>query len=126
MYSDKVMEHFMTPRNAWYMPNPDGVGATGDEGCGDKFMMFIRVREGIIRDISFLVFGCCAAIASGSMTTVLARGKSIEEALQIKDQDVLEALDGLPEEKQHCSNLGVTALRAAIQNYQKKQHSKVR
>jgi nitrogen fixation NifU-like protein len=102
------------------MPNPDGVGSIGDEGCGDKFMMFIRVREGLIRDISFLVFGCCAAIASGSMTTVLAKGKSIEEALKLTEQDVLDALDGLPDTKQHCSNLGVNALRAAIHDYQMK------
>ncbi|MDR3565920.1 MAG: iron-sulfur cluster assembly scaffold protein [Negativicutes bacterium] len=117
MYSEKVMEHFMKPRNVWYMPNHDGMGAIGDPGCGDNFKMFIQVRNDIIAKISFLVFGCGAAIACGSMTTVLAQGKKISDALKITEQDVIVALDGLPEAKQHCSNLGVVALQAAIQDY---------
>jgi len=121
MYSEKVMEHFMKPRNAWYMPNPDGIGTAGDTGCGDNFKMFIQVRQNIISNISFLVFGCGAAIACGSVTTILARGKSIEEALKITEQDVVETLDGLPEIKRHCSNLGVGALHAAISDYMSKQ-----
>lgn len=117
MYSEKVMEHFMMPRNAWFMPDPDGVGKSGDPGCGDSFMLFIQVRDDVIATISFLVFGCGAAIACGSMTTVLAKGKSISEALHITQQDIIDALGGLPETKQHCSNLGVAALQAAIQDY---------
>ncbi len=117
MYSAKVMEHFMMPRNVWHMPNPDGVGTAGDTGCGDSFKMFIQVREDIISDISFLVYGCGAAIACGSMTTILAKGKKIADALKITEQDVINALDGLPEGKEHCSNLGVSALKAAIKNY---------
>jgi nitrogen fixation NifU-like protein len=117
MYSEKVIEHFLSPQNAWYMPNADGVGRIGEPGCGDNCMIFIKVREGIIHDISFLIFGCGAAIASGSMTTVLAKGKTLQAALKITDQDIIDALDGLPEVKQHCSNLGTAALHAAIQDY---------
>lgn len=84
-------------------------------------MIFIKVREGIIYDISFLIFGCGAAVASGSMTTVLAKGKTLQAALTITEQNIIDALDGLPEAKQHCSNLGVAALRSAIQNYLSKQ-----
>lgn len=121
MYSNKVIAHFMTPHNAWYMPDADGVGKIGEPNCGDTCLMFIKVREEIIDDISFLIFGCGAAVASGSMTTLLAEGKTIKDALKITAQDVTDALDGLPEAKQHCSNLGVAALRAAIQNYLVKQ-----
>lgn len=121
MYSEKVLEHFMSPRNAWLMPGADGIGTAGDPGCSDHCMVFIKVREGIIYDISFLMCGCGAAIASGSMTTVLAKGKHIKGALQITEQDVIEALDGLPEAKQHCSNLGVAALQSAIKDYLGKQ-----
>lgn len=121
MYSDKVIEHFMSPHNAWYMPGADGVGTTGEPGCGDNCMIFIKVQNEIIHDISFLIFGCGAAIASGSITTVLAKGKSIKTALQITEQNVIDELDGLPEAKQHCSNLGVAALQAAIKDYLVKQ-----
>ncbi|HML34911.1 iron-sulfur cluster assembly scaffold protein [Sporomusa sphaeroides] len=121
MYSEKVIEHFLAPQNAWYMPDADGVGRIGEPGCGDNCMIFIKVREGIIHDISFLIFGCGAAIASGSMTTVLAKGKTIQAALKITEQDIIDALDGLPEAKQHCSNLGAAALQAAIQDYLIKQ-----
>jgi nitrogen fixation NifU-like protein len=121
MYSDKVIEHFMSPRNAWYMPDADGVGTIGEPGCGDNCVIYIKVREGMIYDISFLIFGCGAAIASGSMTTVLAKGKTIKDALRITEQDIIDALDGLPDAKQHCSNLGVAALQAAIKDYLVKQ-----
>lgn len=121
MYSEKVMKHFMMPCNIGLISNPDGMGTAGDPGCGDNFKLFIQVQNDIISNISFLIFGCCAAIACGSMTTVLAKGKSIPDALKITEQDVVDALDGLPEAKQHCSSLGVTALRAAIQDYLTKQ-----
>jgi nitrogen fixation NifU-like protein len=111
------MEHFCAPRNIFIMSDPDGVGTAGEPGCGDHFKMFIQVQGETITNISFLVFGCSAAIACGSMTTVLAKGKTIHDALKITEQDVIDALDGLPEVKQHCSNLGVSALRAAIADY---------
>ena len=121
MYSEKVIEPFMSPQNAWHMPDEDGVGKIGEPGCGDNCMIFIKVRDGIIQDISFLIFGCGAAIASGSMTTVLAKGKTLQVALKITEQDIIDALDSLPETKQHCSNLGAAALHAAIQDYLIKQ-----
>ena len=117
MYSEKVLQHFQSPQNAFYMRDPSGIGESGDSACGDQFTMFIRVTEGVVSDVSFLVFGCGAAIACGSMTTVLAKGKSIDDALKITETDIVEALEGLPENKQHCSNLGVVALRGAIQDY---------
>ncbi|MBP2638426.1 MAG: nitrogen-fixing NifU domain protein [Firmicutes bacterium] len=116
MYSEKVMEHFMMPQNVGFLLEPDGMGIAG-ESCSDNVKMYIQVRGGIITQIRFLVFGCCAAIACASMTTVLAQGKSIDNALQITEQEVVSALEGLPEEKQHCSNMGVAALKAAIQDY---------
>ncbi len=121
MYSEKVMEHFMSPRNAGSMPGADGEGATGDAKCGDTLNIYIKVSDGVIKDVSFLVFGCTASIATSSMTTVMAKGRTLEEAMKITEQDVIDALDGLPEEKRHCSNLGVSALKNAIQNYLEKQ-----
>jgi nitrogen fixation NifU-like protein len=120
MYSAKAMEHFFKPHNIFVMTEPDGVGISRNCNCGDNLKMFIQVQEGMITNISFLVFGCGAAIACGSMTTTLAEGKSIEDALKITEQEVIDALDGLPEHKRHCSNLGVSALRAAIEDYQAK------
>ena len=121
MYSEKVLEHFMSPQNAFYMRDPHGIGESGDSGCGDQFALFIQVSQGILSEVSFQVFGCTAAIACGSMTTVLAKGKTLEEALRITEQDIVDALDDLPEAKQHCSNLGVSALRAAIADYLSRQ-----
>ena len=120
MYSEKTMEHFTCPQNAGRMPDAHGKGSFGDMMCGDFIRIFIKVEDEKISDISFLVFGCSASIATGSMTTVLARGKSIEDALKLTEQDVIDALDGLPEEKQHCSNLGIGALKAAINDYREK------
>lgn len=120
MYSDTVMEHFTSPRNIFIMSDPDGVGTAGEPGCGDTFKMFIQVQGERITNISYLVFGCCAAIACGSMTTVLAKDKTIDEALKITEEDIVVALDGLPESKQHCSNLGVSALKAAIKDYRER------
>ncbi|MDK2800023.1 MAG: nitrogen fixation protein NifU [Clostridiales bacterium] len=117
MYTDTVIEHFMCPRNVGSMNDADGEGTIGDPGCGDSMTIYIKVRNEIIEDISFLVFGCAAAIATSSMTTELAKGKTIEEAMKITEDDIVEALGGLPENKKHCSNLGVKALRSAIENY---------
>ena len=117
MYSKKAYEHFTNPQNAYKMENPSGQSKVGDSGCGDSLCMFIKVDNEVIKEISYLVYGCPAAIATSSMTSVLAKGKSIEEALRIEEDDVIRALDGLPNGKEHCSNLGVSALRMAIENY---------
>ncbi len=116
-FSDKVIEHFMCPRNVGSMPDADAIGSCGDLGCGDSLTLYIKVKDNVITDISFLVFGCVAAIASSSMTTELVKGKTLEEALRITDNDIADALDGLPENKIHCSVLGATALKNAIENY---------
>lgn len=119
-FSDKVIEHFMSPRNVGSMINPDGEGSFGEPECGDSLTIYIKVKDNAIADISFLVFGCVAAIASSSMTTVLAKGRTLEEALKITDQDIADALDGLPENKMHCSVLGASALKNAIEDYYSK------
>ncbi len=121
MYTEKVLEHFMSPRNTGSIPDADGEGTMGDPKCGDSLNIYIKVNNDVIEDISFLAFGCAASIATSSMTTELAKGKTLEEAMKITEQDVIDALDGLPEEKKHCSNLGVSALKKAIENYQEKQ-----
>jgi nitrogen fixation NifU-like protein len=120
MYSDKVMEHFRKPHNAGIMDNPDGVAEIGNPACGDVMKIFIKVDEKhILQDIKFQTFGCAAAIACSSMVTDLAKGKHIDDAEKITKMDVADALEGLPPQKMHCSNLGADALRLAIQNYRK-------
>lgn len=121
MYSDKVMDHFMNPRNVGEMENPDAIGEVGNPTCGDLMKMYLRIEDNIIKDIKFQTFGCGAAIATSSMMTELAMGKTIEEALELTRDDVAESLDGLPPVKMHCSNLSADALRAAIEDYRKKQ-----
>lgn len=116
-FSDKVMDHFMSPRNAGVIPDADAEGSSGDPECGDALTIYIKVEDEVIIDISFLVFGCVAAIASSSMTTELAKGRTLNEALKITDQEIADALDGLPENKMHCSVLGADALGNAIKNY---------
>lgn len=116
-FSDKVLEHFMTPRNSGSMVDADSIGTAGDPSCGDSLTLYIKVKDNIIEDISFMVFGCVAAIATSSMTTELAKGKLLDEAYKINDQDIADALDGLPEQKMHCSVLGAAALKNAINNY---------
>ena len=120
LYSDTVIEHFMCPRNVGSMPDADGEGTCGDPSCGDYLIIYIKVKENTITDISFLVFGCAAAIASSSMTTEIAKGKSLEDAIRITDISITDALVGLPENKMHCSLLGSTALKMAIENYRNK------
>ena len=117
MYSEKVMEHFMHPRNVGELENPDGIGKQGNPVCGDVMELTIQVKDDIIKDIRFKTFGCCAAIATSSMVTELVKGKTLEEALQVTNQDVAEALDGLPPVKMHCSLLAEEAIRAAIEDY---------
>lgn len=116
-YSQKVMEHFMNPRNVGVIEDPDGYGKVGNPVCGDLMEIFIKVRDGRIEDIKFRTFGCGAAIATSSMITEMARGKSLEEAMRITRNDVADALDGLPPQKMHCSNLAADALHAAINDY---------
>ena len=116
-FNDNVIDHFMSPRNAGTMPDADAVGSSGDPRCGDALTLSIKVKDDVITDISFLVFGCVAAIATSSMTTVLAKGKSLEEAYRMTDGDITNALGGLPEQKLHCSVLGADALKQAVENY---------
>lgn len=117
LYTNMVIEHFMCPKNVGSMSDADGEGTCGDPDCGDYLTIYIKVKDNMITDISFLVFGCAAAIATSSMTTELAKGKTLEEALRITDNDIANALGGLPEHKMHCSVLGATALNNAIENY---------
>ena len=106
----------MCPQNAYSMPDANAEGSYGDPSCGDYLTVYLKVKDNRIEEISYLVFGCCASIATSSMTSVLAKGKTLEEALNITEEDIIQALDGLPENKVHCSNLGVSALRSAIEN----------
>ena len=121
MYSEKVMDHFMNPRNVGEMENPDAIGEVGNPTCGDLMKMYLRIEDNVIKDIKFQTFGCGAAIATSSMMTELAMGKTLEEALELTRDDVAESLDGLPPVKMHCSNLSAEALKAAIDDYRKKQ-----
>lgn len=123
-YSKKVMEHFMNPKNVGVIENPDGYGKVGNPICGDVMELFIRVKDGIIADIKFKTFGCGSAIATSSMITELAKGKTIDDALKITRKDVADELDGLPPQKMHCSNLAADALSEAIKDYKSKKKEK--
>lgn len=124
MYSEKVMDHFSNPRNVGEIPDADGVGTVGNPVCGDVMKIFIKVEDSRLKDIKFKTFGCGAAIATSSMVTEMARGKTLDEALEISNKTVAEALDGLPPQKMHCSNLAADALHAAIDDYRQKQTAK--
>jgi nitrogen fixation NifU-like protein len=122
-YSPKVMDHFMHPRNVGEIENAAGVGTVGNAVCGDIMRMYLDIDEtGVIRDARFKTFGCGAAVATSSMATELVRGKTIEEALQVTNKAVAEALDGLPKVKVHCSLLAEQAIRAALWDYAEKRH----
>jgi nitrogen fixation NifU-like protein len=125
MYSEKVMEHFRNPRNMGEIQDADGVGTVGNPVCGDMMTIYIKVKDNRIEDIKFKTFGCGAAVATSSMITELAKGKTLEEALKITRKDVADALEGLPPVKMHCSNLAADALKAAIEDYYKKQKGNV-
>ena len=125
MYSKKVLDHFKNPRNMGEMKDYDAVGEVGNPVCGDLMYIYIKVKENIIEDISFQTFGCGAAIATSSMITELAKGKSLEEALKITKDDVSDALDGLPPIKMHCSNLAAEGLHDAINKYKAKREKLV-
>ncbi len=120
MYTDKVMEHFKNPRNMGEIPDADGVGTVGNPVCGDLMTMYIKVKDNRIEDIKFKTYGCGAAIATSSITTELAKGKTLEEAMTITRASVADSLGGLPKVKMHCSNLAADALHAAVEDYKQK------
>jgi nitrogen fixation NifU-like protein len=121
LYSEKVMDHFRNPRNVGDMENPDGTGHVGNPICGDIMELYIKVKDNIITDAKFKTFGCGAAIATSSMVTEMIIGKTVDEALEISNKTVAEALGGLPAAKMHCSVLAEDALRSAIDDYHSKQ-----
>ncbi|WP_425807556.1 Fe-S cluster assembly scaffold protein NifU [Desulfitobacterium sp. Sab5] len=124
MYTQKVMDHFTNPRNVGEIPNANGIGEVGNAVCGDIMRIYLDIDGDIIKDVKFKTFGCGAAVATSSMVTEMVKGKTIEEALVISNAAVAEALDGLPPQKMHCSNLAADALHAAIKDYYEKQQQK--
>ena len=117
LYSDKVMDHFKNPRNVGEIPDADGIGQVGNARCGDIMKMYLKIRDNVIEDVKFETFGCGSAIASSSMATEMIKGKTIGEALAVTNKDVVEALDGLPAHKLHCSVLAEEAVKAAVKDY---------
>ena len=126
MYSEKVMDHFTNPRNVGEIPDANGVGTVGNAKCGDIMRMFLKVEDGVIKDVKFKTFGCGAAIATSSMATEMVKGKTLEEALQLTNKAVAEALDGLPPVKMHCSLLAEEAIHAAVEDYLKNHPEKAK
>lgn len=119
MYSEKVMDHFTNPRNVGEIEDANGVGQVGNPKCGDIMKMYLKIEDNIIVDAKFKTFGCGAAVATSSMATELVKGKTVEEAMKITNKAVAEALDGLPPQKMHCSNLAEEAIAAALADYRK-------
>lgn len=117
LYSEKVMDHFRNPRNVGVIENADGVGEVGNAKCGDIMKIYLRIKDNIIEDVKFETFGCGSAIASSSMATEMIKGKSLEEAMQLSNKAVVEALEGLPPQKIHCSVLAEEAIKGAIEDY---------
>ena len=122
-YSEKVMDHFLHPRNIGEIPDASGIGNVGNPVCGDIMRLYIKVEDGKILDVKFKTFGCGAAISTSSMVTEMVKGKTIDEALAITNKAVAEALGGLPAVKMHCSVLAEEALKSAIEDYRKKQQA---
>ena len=120
LYSEKVMDHFLHPRNVGEIENADGVGEVGNAKCGDIMKVYLKIDNGIITDVKFNTFGCGSAIATSSIATEMIKGKKVEEALTLSNKAVVEALDGLPTHKIHCSVLAEEAVKAAIEDYYKK------
>ena len=120
MYSEKVLDHFTNPRNVGEIPDADGVGEVGNARCGDIMKMYLKIDGDTITDVKFKTFGCGAAIATSSMATVLVKGKTVQEALEVTNKAVMEALDGLPPVKVHCSLLAEEAIHAALWDYAEK------
>jgi len=125
MYSDKVMDHFSNPRNVGEIKDADGIGEVGNPVCGDMMTFYIKVKDNRLEDVKFKTFGCGAAIAVSSMTSEMAKGKTLEEAVAITPSLVAKELEGLPKNKFHCSNLGAQALRKAIRDYANKKSIKI-
>lgn len=121
LYSDKVMDHFLKPRNLGVIEDADGVGEVGNAKCGDIMKMYLKIDDDIITDVKFETFGCASAIASSSMATELIKGQRVEDAMQLTNKAVAEALDGLPAYKMHCSVLAEEAIQAALEDYKSKQ-----
>lgn len=121
LYSEKVMDHFTNPRNVGEIEDADGIGEVGNAKCGDIMKMFLKIDNGVITDIKFKTFGCGAAVATSSMATEMIKGRKLEDALKLTNKAVVEALDGLPDSKLHCSVLAEQALKAAISGYYKRQ-----
>jgi len=117
LYSEKVMDHFMNPRNVGTIENPSGVGEVGNAKCGDIMKIYLKIENDIIVDVKFETFGCGSAIASSSMATEMIKGKSIHEAMELTNKAVCEALDGLPAQKVHCSVLAEEAIKSALKDY---------
>ena len=117
LYSDIVMDHFMHPRNVGEIENPDGVGQVGNAKCGDIMKMYLKIRDNVIQDVKFETFGCGSAIASSSMATEMIKGKPVSDALAVTNKAVVEALDGLPAHKVHCSVLAEEAIKLALKDY---------
>ena len=120
LYSDKVMDHFLQPRNVGTIENADGVGEVGNAKCGDIMKMYLKIDDDIITDVKFETFGCASAIASSSMATELIKGQKVDDALKLTNEAVAEALDGLPPHKMHCSVLAEEAIQAALEDYKSK------
>ena len=125
MYSDKVWDHFTNPRNVGEIADADGIGEVGNATCGDIMKIYLKINGDIITDVKFKTFGCGAAVATSSMATELVKGKTIQEALQVTNKAVMEALDGLPPVKVHCSLLAEEAIHAALWDYAEKHHIKI-
>ncbi|GLI57484.1 iron-sulfur cluster assembly scaffold protein [Propionigenium maris DSM 9537] len=119
-YSEKVMDHFMNPRNSGVIENPDGYGKVGSPSCGDVMEIFLKIEDDIIKDVKFRTFGCASAIATSSISTEMILEKNVSEALELTNKAVAEALDGLPPVKMHCSVLAEEAIKAAIEDYMSK------
>ena len=120
LYSEKVMDHFRNPRNVGVLEDANGVGTVGNAKCGDIMKMYLKIEDDIVKDVKFETFGCGSAIASSSMATELIKGKPVEEARQLTNKAVAEALDGLPDYKMHCSVLAEEAIQSALEDYQRR------
>jgi len=121
MYSEKVMDHFIAPRNVGELEGANAIGQVGNPKCGDIMKIYMRIEDGVVQEVSFKTYGCGAAIATSSIATEMIKGKTIEEALRVSNTDVADALDGLPKEKLHCSVLVEAGIRSAIANYYERQ-----
>ena len=125
LYSEKVMDHFRNPRNVGVIEDANGIGEAGNAKCGDIMKMYLKIEDGIVKDVKFETFGCGSAIASSSMATELIKGKPVSEAMQLTNKAVAEALDGLPAYKMHCSVLAEEAIRAALDDYHSREEKKI-